>query len=119
MSLLDNLPHVCTLTRPDYDQDELGGQIENQTAVTTGIACWVQNASMREIEAYRKVDTEITHKVFFQTDPGFRPGDDLIVTSGPSFVGVEMEFQAGPTDRSAGLGVLFAAMFAEENNPRR
>lgn len=119
MSLIDNMPHTATQYRPSYDQDELGGQIPNQQAQATGIECWVQNASMQEIERYQKQDTEISHRVFFPTKPDMRPGDEIVVTAGPSFVGLTLEFQAGPTDRSAGMGVLFAAVFQEANNQRR
>lgn len=113
MSLIDQLPHTGTHTRPNYDQDELGGQVATQETVASGIACWVQNASMAEIAAFQKIDTLITHKVFFAADPGLLPGDELIVTAGPSFVGAVLLFTAGPTDRSSGLGILYAAMFEE------
>lgn len=119
MSLIDELPHTGTHTRPNYQQDELGGQIAVQETVAAGIACWVQNASMAEIEAYQKKDTVISHKVFFAADPGMRPGDEFTITAGPSFGGLTLEFVAGPTDRSSGLGKLYAAMFDQESNPRR
>lgn len=119
MSLLDDLPHTGTHYRPSYDHDELGASRETDTTVATGIACWVQNASMNEIEAYQKVDTVVTHKVFFTAAPDIRPGDDLVITAGPSFVGKRLEFRSGVTDRSAGLGVLWAGMFEEDSNPRR
>jgi predicted RNA-binding protein len=115
VSLIDNLPHTGTHTRPNYQQDELGATVAVQETVATGMACWVQNASMAEIEAFQKLDTEITHKVFFAANPGLLPGDEFVITAGPSFVGITLTFQAGPTDRSAGLGVLFAAMFTESN----
>lgn len=119
MSLIDELPHTGTHTRPQYTQDELGGTLQNQTTVSTGIECWVQNASQREVAEYQKKDQEISHKVFFDTKHDLRPGDELVITAGPSFVGLTLEHVAGPTDRSAGLGELFAAFFVEDNNPRR
>lgn len=119
MSLIDDLPHTGTHTRPNYDQDELGGQIKAQETVTAGIACWVQNASQREIFEFAKNDQEISHKVFFDALHDIRPGDELVITAGPSFVGKTLEHVSGPTDRSAGLGELFAAFFNEETNPRR
>jgi len=119
MSLLDNLPHQCRHTRPSYDNDELGASRETDITISTGLACWVQNASMAEITEFQKMDTVISHKVFFVDSPDIRPGDDIIVTSGPSFVGKRLEFKSGPTDRSAGLGLLQAAFFDEDKNPRR
>jgi len=119
MSLLDNLPHTATHTRPSYSNDELGANRQTDVTIATGLKCWVQNANIQEVEAYQKIDTRITHKVFFTTDPDIRPGDDITVTAGPSFVGKKLEFVSGPTDRSAGLGVLFAGMFEEDDNPRR
>lgn len=119
MSLIDNLPHTGTHTRPQYEQDELGGMLEGQTTVSTGVECWVQNASQREFEAFQKRDQLISHKVFFGSKVDFRPGDELVITAGPSFVGLTLEHVSGPTDRSAGLGKLFAAFFNEDTNPRR
>ena len=118
-NLIGNLPHTVTHTRPQYEQDELGGMLPKQTAVTAGIACWVQNASQREVLEFQKNDQEISHKVFFATKADIRPGDEITVTAGPSYVGLTLEHVSGPTDRSAGMGVLFAGFFIEDNNPRR
>lgn len=119
MSLIDQLPHRAAIRRTDYQQDEVGGTRRTSTVITTGVECWVQNAGMREVEQYAKMDTAITHKVFFATEVDLRPGDDLVVTGGPSFLGVVLDLRAGPTERSAGLGRLWAAMFEQENNLQR
>ena len=114
MSLLDQMPHRVTHTRPGYQRDELIGDTdENPTTVATLVKCWVQNASMREINEYQRRNENVTHKVYFPTDPGLLVGDYLTVTSGPSFVGTVLKFQAD-SDRSAGLGVLYGAMCEEE-----
>jgi len=118
MSLIDNLPHTVTHRRPSYARDEYGGNLETTTNVATGVSAWVQMASANQISEFAKRDQLISHTVYFESDPGLRPGDSIIVSAGPSFVGVEMEYVAG-TDYSAGLGVLYGAAFQEENNPRR
>lgn len=115
MSLLDSMPHVGRHDRLRYEQDPLGGNIDAPVQRAAELSCWVQNASFREIEEFQKRDQVITHKVFFPTDPNMRPGDTLTITGGPSFVGRELHFRAF-TDRSAGLGVVFAGFFEEENN---
>jgi hypothetical protein len=117
MSLLTNLPHTVTHYRRKYSRgDYLDTQIEDEQQAT-GISAWVQNASQGEIERYQKKDESITHKVYFASDPGMRSGDVITVTAGPSFVGKTLNYRA-LTDRSAGLGVLFGAMFDEEDNQR-
>ena len=115
MSLLDQFPHTVTHKRYEYEQDEYGGNLQEETTVTSGVRAWVQNASMAEIQEYEKQDQKITHKVFIITDPGLRPGDVLVVTSGPSFVGKTLHHKVA-TDRSAGLGKFIASMCEESNN---
>ena len=83
------------------------------------MSCWVQNATQREVLEYQKMDQEISHKVFFASKADIRPGDEIQITAGPSYVGLTLEQVSGPTDRSAGLGALFAGFFIESNNPPR
>ena len=59
----------------------------------------------------------VTHKVYFGARPSVRPGDQLVVTSGPADVGAVLKVQAD-ADRSAGKGVLFGVMCEEEANLR-
>lgn len=121
MSVLDNLPHTARIDRFSNANDSLGANLPTAVEIESGVRCWVQNASMGEIEAYQKRDQQVTHKVFFTAKPPLRVGDQLTITAteGPDsdIVGVELKFQA-LTDRSAGCGILYAAMCQEENNPR-
>lgn len=121
MTLLDSFPHTIKHQRPSYTTGAHLGQSQSLTDLATGISAWIQNASAREIEEFGKMDEEITHKVFFTTDPGLRPGDLIEVTAadaGTGHVGNVYEFKADSPDRSAGLGVVFAAMFKVRNDLR-
>ena len=115
MSLLDSLPHTVTHKRQKYSRDEYMGNITKTETLDTGVNAWVQNASQREVEQYQKRDQLISHKVYYTSAPGIRPGDVIEVTAGPSFVGKTFYFES-LADRSAGLGVLFSVVVNEENN---
>jgi hypothetical protein len=115
MTLLDNLPHTVSHYRKMYEQDEYLGNTTGTTALATDVKAWVQNANMRDVAEYQKEDETITHKVLYASNPSLRPGDTIVVTAGPSFVGVTMNYKTS-TDRSAGLGWLFTAMCEQENN---
>lgn len=115
MSLLDRLPHTVTHYRQKYSRDEYMGSIAEQVVLESGVRGWVQNATQTEVNEFQKRDQSITHKIFYTADPGIRPGDQIVVTAGPSFVGKTFDFQCA-VDRSAGLGVLWGCMVAEENN---
>lgn len=114
MSLLDSLPHRVTIRSPIYGADDLGavsGEFQN---VETDIPAWVQNASAAEIKEYDRRGDDVSHKVFFDSVQTLSVGDQLYVTSGPSFVGKLFVFAAG-TERSAGCGVLWAAYVSEKD----
>jgi hypothetical protein len=82
-------------------------------AGTAGIKCWVQNATYAEIQEFQKNDQQRIHRVIFNSDPGLRKGQELLITAGPSFVGQELRFLAS-SDRSAGLGWMFVGIFEAE-----
>lgn len=111
MSLLDseNMPHRVTHLRRTHDRG--AGQIatlHSTTTVASGLAAWIQNASMAEINEFAKRDMRITNRVNLNADPNAQPGDYFSVTSGPSMVGDMLKLQA-IEDRTAGLGKMFTA----------
>ena len=115
MSLLDQMPHTVSHYRQKYIRDEYMASIPEQVALESDVRAWVQNASQTEITEFQKRDQLITHKVYYTGDPGIRPGDQIVVTAGPSFIGRTFDFQS-QVDRSAGLGVLWGCMVSETNN---
>jgi hypothetical protein len=117
VSLIDNLTSECSVKRPRYAHDSLGGDKPTYDTLTTELACWPQPASQSEITEFAKRDEHITHKVYFAGKPSFtynsathnlQVGDILVMTSG-EFSGSEFEYRSAD-DASAGLGVLFKAM---------
>lgn len=111
--LLDELPHRVTWSRRVYTDD---GDADVPSLVTQGsdIHAWVQNASRAEVRDFQVRDQDVTHMVYFREVQTMRPGDEIFATSGPSFVGVVLTFVAA-SDRSAGLGFLWGAVFTEKN----
>lgn len=114
MSLLDTMPHVVTHKRRRYVNDAVGASVEIDQTLTTGNPVWIQNAGQKETVDYGKKDQTITHRVYFEDNLTLQVGDSLVVTSGPSFVGVILRIGTF-TDRSAGLGELLTAMCFEDD----
>jgi hypothetical protein len=115
MTLLERLPHTVSHSRQKYSRDNYLGAISEDESLATGVRAWVQNASMNEITEFQKQDQIVSHKVFYKTDPSLRPGDEITVTAGPSFIGRVFSFKC-ITDTSAGLGRVWRCMVDEANN---
>jgi len=118
MSLLDNFPHECTIRRRTIAKGDLGGGKTSSTVEQTGVSCWVQTASDREVLAYEKMGMSINRKIYFLSDPSVTERHEILVTkklgvavSSPAVL--EVRSEALP-DASAGLGVVYRVMAEEE-----
>jgi len=111
MSLVDSLPHLCTIKQSAWVQDDNGADYDNPEIVEEGAACWVQPASDRQITEFQKRDQNVTHQVYFNTNKRLKPGHFLLPTTGP-FAGAYLEVKSY-NETTAGLGVLFKAMCEE------
>lgn len=117
MSLLDNLPHECTILRKKTTRDSVGGSF-NATPVTvqTGVACWEQQASSRDMQEFKKRAISADRKIFFNTDPAVNEQNQIIITKRngvavPAASQVTLDVMSSPLpDAGAGLGVVFRVM---------
>ena len=120
MTLLDELPHRCTIKKSIPVQDDLAGDLDEPEIVDTDVAVWFQPASDREITIYQRRDQVVTHKAYFRGNPGVRPGYLLFPADGPHvacpFSGSTMEVKSA-NETTAGLGLLYGVM-VEELQPR-
>ena len=106
MSLLDRLPHTCTAKRRRRTSDGMGGFTDTYpTTIFTDKACWRQRASDQEVNWYQARSENVTHRVFFNEDPGVDV--DCVLEDGTYRYDVLSE--ASPDD-SAGLGILYRVM---------
>lgn len=124
MSLLDNLPHRCTLYRRYRTSDSMGGARPSRIPIREGIPCWQQPMSATEQTKYGKAGMSITTKIYFNSDPGIKDNDELVIThrrvagvltsiDEADWVYIE-NLMAHQPDRSAGLGLLFMAVGNDE-----
>lgn len=111
MTLLDTFPHRVTITaRAPYTRDSLGGVSQGDGTVrSTGVVAWVQPATQGDIDAFKRRDAVVSHKIFFVADPELTEGDDITVESGPSFVGEKLRY-VSDDEAGAGTGIVFKAM---------
>ena len=115
MSLLDSLPHVCSIQKTTRTKSALGGNKDVPTVEQTGIECWQQQASASEINDYQKRGIQVTCKIYFTSDPGVTEQHEIVITerNGITVSGAgeiyEVMSETIP-DAGAGLGVLFKVM---------
>lgn len=112
--LLDNLPHRCTIRRRVRTKGSLGGSKDSYTNEQTDVECWEQPAGDSEITTYQQKGMNITHAVYFVTDPGVNSHNQILVTKRmgvvvASPVALDVMSAAAP-DCSAGLGIQFKVM---------
>ncbi len=114
MSLLDSMPHECTIQKLVKSSGDLGGGRTVPAVEQTGVVCWEQSASASEIANYDKRGIRITRKVYFPVDPGITEQHQILITkrggvavSSPLVLDVRSEVEPGA---SAGMGILFRVM---------
>lgn len=111
MSLPDELPHTCSLARVSYTQTALGGDTEVQAAAyAADEPCWLQPANSSEIREYQKRDQRVTHKLYFNRNPGFQLGDALTMGAASSQYAGEVLTIRDFKEATAGLGILWKVM---------
>jgi hypothetical protein len=82
MTLLNNLPHKCTIARRERAVASGGDGIplETTVAVSTNVECWAQQMSASESHEYQKRGMAVNRKVFFADDPGVDAGMTITMT---------------------------------------
>ena len=115
VSLLTAKPHTISLERPTFTRSGMGEAKSTAATAHVGIGCWIQAAPAKEINLWKERAISVSHKIFL--DPAdfakFVAGDTVVVTAGPTYVGLRLIYRAGG-ERSAGLGLLSTAMTDEE-----
>lgn len=82
MSLLENLPHLCSIYRRTRTK-AVGGDgvpLEMLTLVSSSVACFSQQMSSSEINTYQKQGMAVSRKVFFTENPNVTEGMVIVVT---------------------------------------
>lgn len=115
-----NLPHTATIRKSKHVTTETLSTTVTDVDVSTGVKCWVQLASQREIFEANKLGREITHKVYFLNNPNLKENYTLEITASTTtdqgMVGKKMRYKSD-ADGTAGLGVFYKAFFDENQRP--
>lgn len=121
MSLLDSFPHLCTISKRTRSKGNstTGGSVDATPAVQTGVECWEQQLSSKEILEFQKRELVVSRKVYFLADPGIGTKNLITITSRDglaipeaSQIPMDVVGNAQP-DASAGLGVVYRVYVAE------
>ena len=120
MTLLDSLPHRCSIQILKLTKGSLGGSKRIATVEQTDVKCWDQPASDDEIDEFSKRGIKIGHKIYFSSDPAVTEAHEILITSRDagtttidSPTALEVRSEALP-DASAGLGKLFRVMVLDQ-----
>lgn len=106
MTLLDRLPHLATAKIRTRASDGMGGYKDTYpTVVFTDQPCWRQPASDRQTTAWQQRGVDVTHRVYFASDPSLDERHVLEISGDR----LEVASYAHPDD-SVGLGVLWRVM---------
>ena len=120
MTLLDNLPNICTISRRNRTQDEEMGSKDAFTVIAENVPCWRQQASTREVQWWQARNEDVSNKIYFAADPKTDPGC-VIDVLGQRWDFVAQRFVQGELERfdvvsdpipdsSAGFGILYRVM---------
>lgn len=105
MGILDNLPHTATAKRRTRSQGSMGGGKDTFTTLFSDRPCWRQPIDGVELMEFNRRGIEVTHKIYFVTDPDLDERDVVIMGT------EEMEVKAGPKpDTTVGLGIAYKVM---------
>lgn len=120
MSLLDSLPHRCSIFLLVPGIDSYGGNTNVPTEEKADVECWEQAASSEDVEEFDKRGILIKRKIFFKEDPSLtekhvikitsRDRGVTIITSPPE---LRVKTKSLP-DASAGLGLLYKVMVDDQ-----
>lgn len=114
MSILEELPHRCTIRHRINTIDDLGGNVDSMQVDATNVECWEQTASSNEKMEWQKRGISVTKKVYFTSNPNVTSRHQILVThrNGDAVanpVAYDVLSYADP-DASAGLGVVYRVM---------
>ena len=79
MTILDSMPHLCTIRVLKPTKDALGGRKLVPTNVSTGNECWEQAATHEEIVDFEKRGILARRKIYFPTDPSVQENHEIPV----------------------------------------
>ena len=82
MSLAAMYNKTGTVRRYEYTTSVLGTQQgESLTTNATGVACTLQPLTAGEINAYSKMQAEVTHRLFCPSGTDILPKDEFVISS--------------------------------------
>lgn len=118
MSLLDTLPHLCTIATRKREKlvDGAGSSVDKLVVRDTAVECWEQQMRESEDMDMQKRGIDDARKVYFNSDPQLDESNVIIITSRqgvavPSSSQKILSVISKPEpDASAGLSMLWRVM---------
>ena len=80
MSLLNSMPHKCTIQKRVRTKGTLGGSKDTATIIRQDVECWEQQLNSSEVSDYQKQGIRADRKVFFVSDPSVGRRSQILIT---------------------------------------
>lgn len=74
-SLIAKSGHTFQLNESVFTTSAMGGRIVNRTPVGSPLKCWFQQATDQDAILWGQRGIKISHKCYFNLDPGAKEGD--------------------------------------------
>ena len=119
MSILDQLPHRCSIFRYKRLTDGIGGNGFTAIPEQTDVECWEQDAGASTIKEYDKRGMNVSTSIYFVEDPNVSERHKILITErfGVASANLDITDVANPDvfdvmssphpDNSAGMGVVW------------
>ena len=112
-SIIAKAGHTFELNKSVFVTNAMGGRITSQTPSGTPKTCWFQPASDQDAVFWGQRGIKMTHKCYFNSDPGAEEGDTGIAGGAvPSFLKGSSLVVRGFDDQG-GLGQLVVLLLEE------
>lgn len=126
MSLLSNesMPHECTI-RKRIKTRQGSSTRDTHEVVATGVKCWQQGVSSREVNEFQQRGFDVETKIYFNTEYNLTSRHEIIITKRNSTAVPEsdqriLDVVARPDpDVSAGLGCVYAVFCSYNTSENR
>jgi len=120
MSLLDNLPHKCTIRKRIHTLGSTGGNKQTYENVSTSVDCWEQAISASEKMEYKKRGVNASRYIYFSSPVNLDETHQILITerfgvsvSSPKVLDVVAETSP---DASVGFDLLYQVLVDDRSS---
>jgi len=112
-SLIKKSGHTFQLNKSVFTTNAMGGRIVSQTPSGSPKTCWFQQATDQDAILWGQRGIKLSHKCYFNSDPGAKEGDTGIAGGAVSSFLKDNSLVVTGFDDQGGLGQLVVLLLDE------